>query len=96
MCVRLTTCASAAGSQARAPTILRSTDRHRRSVPGRSWGPIRPVGCMRGLGGRLREQRLQTARQLPQRGLRRGLVRSIGRPPHRLNIGPREAERLVS
>ena len=56
----------------------------------------RPVGCMRGLGGRLWEQRLQTVRKLPQRGLSRDVVRSIGCPPHRLNVGRLEAERLVS
>jgi hypothetical protein len=48
--VRLTTCASAAGSQARARTSLRSLERPTRVPPTRSPAPVRPVGCMRGLG----------------------------------------------
>jgi hypothetical protein len=48
--VGLTTGASAAGDHARARTNLCSTDRHRRSVPERGSGSIRPVGCIRLLG----------------------------------------------
>jgi hypothetical protein len=42
-------CASAAGSQARARTNLRSFAPSRRVAPERSLGPCRPVGCMGGL-----------------------------------------------
>ena len=48
---RLTTCASAAGPQAGARTNLRSLERSRRVPPERDAAPLRPVGCMRGLGG---------------------------------------------
>jgi hypothetical protein len=43
-------CASAAGDHGSARTNLRSTDRQRRSVPEPMVPPLRPVGCMRGLG----------------------------------------------
>jgi hypothetical protein len=52
--IRLTKCASAAGDHARAHTNLRSTARSRRAPPERSSAPLRPVGCMRGLGGSAR------------------------------------------
>jgi hypothetical protein len=52
--VRLTTCASAAGAQARARTTQRfHCLATRRPAPAGSSGPPRPVGCMRGLGASL-------------------------------------------
>jgi hypothetical protein len=47
---RLTTCASAAGLHALPRTNLRSTARSGRAVAERRSRPLRPVGCMRGLG----------------------------------------------
>jgi len=44
-----TTCKSAAGSQARAHTNLRSAERHRRAAPERSAAPVPPVSCICGL-----------------------------------------------
>jgi hypothetical protein len=50
----LTTCASGAGHQARARTNLRFRSLATgRPVPERSAGLLRPVGCMRLLGGAL-------------------------------------------
>jgi hypothetical protein len=49
--VGLTTCASAAGPQARARTRLRSLARSRTVPPKRNPAPPWPVGCMRGLAG---------------------------------------------
>jgi hypothetical protein len=50
--VCLTKCASAAGPRARARTNLRFlSGTHGRAPPARCPAPVRPVGCMRGLGG---------------------------------------------
>jgi hypothetical protein len=61
-------------------------------------GPHRsPTGacCLRLSGGRRREERLQTARQPPQVGLSRGVLRAVGCSQHGLNICRGEAERLI-
>jgi hypothetical protein len=58
----LTTGASAAGSQARAHTNPRSTARSRRGTARAEPAPLRPVGCMRGLGAALIDVRIRFAR----------------------------------
>ncbi len=63
--MRLTECKSAAGDPARARTTLRSAARHRRAAPDRSSGRVRPVGCICGLGARLRDAALHVPPSIP-------------------------------